>query len=201
MKHVLFTTTALVALSGSAFADVSWSGSASLAYNDAGGESGINSDIDLDVSMSNSGGYTASVSAAIDNAFGDDGYDLIIGEDIDITTPVASIHYGEVVEAANSAYSDTDGLSGLGSDEFTSADGSGAAILVSASTGGMTVGFSDDSSVDGSARHLVSAVILVVLALVSVQKAMTGVFLLQVAQWVVPFRSQARKSMANQVQV
>jgi hypothetical protein len=155
MKHVLFTTTALVALSGAAMADVTWSGSASLGYNDGnitenddGDQTlpdGINTDIDLDVSMSNAGGYTASISAAME------GGGSITGSDIAITTPVVSINYGEVVEAANSAYSDTDGLSGLGSDEFTSADGSGAAMLISAATGGMTVGFSDDSSIDGSA--------------------------------------------------
>ncbi len=144
MKHVLFTTTALVALSGAAMADVTWSGSASLGYNDGTGvmAEGINTDIDLDVTMSNAGGYAATISAAME------GGGAITGEDVDITTPVVSIHYGEVVEAANSAYSDTDGLSGLGSDEFTA---SGAAVLVSASTGGMTVGFSDDSSIDGSA--------------------------------------------------
>ena len=146
MKHVLFTTTALVALSGAAMADVTWSGSASLGYNDGTGvmAEGINTDIDLDVTMSNAGGYSASISAAME------GGGAITGEDIAITTPVVSIHYGEVVEAANSAYSDTDGLSGLGSDEFTSADGSGAAVLISASTGGMSVGFSDDATVDGS---------------------------------------------------
>ena len=143
MKHVLFTTTALVALSGAAMADVTWSGSASLGYNDGTGvmAEGINTDIDLDVTMSNAGGYSASISAAME------GGEAITGEDIAITTPVVSIHYGEVVEAANSAYSDTDGLAGLGSDEFT---GSGAAVLISASTGGMSVGFSDDSSIDGS---------------------------------------------------
>jgi hypothetical protein len=124
-------------------ADVTWSGSASLGYNDGTGvmAEGINTDIDLDVTMSNAGGYSASISAAME------GGGAITGEDIAITTPVVSINYGEVVEAANSAYSDTDGLAGLGSDEFT---GSGAAVLISASTGGMTVGFSDDSSVDGS---------------------------------------------------
>jgi hypothetical protein len=124
-------------------ADVTWSGSASLGYNDGTGvmAEGINTDIDLDVTMSNAGGYSASISAAME------GGGAITGEDIAITTPVVSINYGEVVEAANSAYSDTDGLAGLGSDEF---NGSGAAVLISASTGGMTVGFSDDSSVDGS---------------------------------------------------
>ena len=135
---------ALVALSGAAMADVTWSGSAFLGYNDGTGvmTERINTDIDLDVTMSNGGGYAATISAAME------GGEAITGEDVDITTPVVSIHYGEVVEAANSAYSDTDGLSGLGSDEFTA---SGTAVLVSASTGGMTVGFSDDSSIDGSA--------------------------------------------------
>ena len=133
----------MVALSGAAMADVTWSGSASLGYNDGTGvmAEGINTDIDLDVTMSNAGGYSASISAAME------GGGAITGEDIAITTPVVSIHYGEVVEAANSAYSDTDGLSGLGSDEFT---GSGAAVLISASTGGMSVGFSDDATIDGS---------------------------------------------------
>ena len=133
----------MVALSGAAMADVTWSGSASLGYNDGTGvmAEGINTDIDLDVTMSNAGGYSASISAAME------GGGAITGEDIAITTPVVSIHYGEVVEAANSAYSDTDGLTGLGSDEFT---GSGAAVLISASTGGMSVGFSDDATVDGS---------------------------------------------------
>jgi len=154
MKHVLFTTTALVALTGAAMADVTWSGSASLGYNDGhkdGIADGINSDIDLDVTLSNSGGYSASVSANIDNTQGDDGYDLIIGEDIDITTPVASIHYGEVVEAANSAYSDVDGMIGLGDDEFTGdADSDiSAAVLITASAGGMTVGYSDDATMSG----------------------------------------------------
>jgi len=154
MKQVLFTTTALVALSGAAMADVTWSGSAALGYNDghkAGTPDGINSDIDLDVTLSNGGGYSATISANIDNAMGDNGYDLIIGEDIDITTPVANIHYGEVVEAANSAYSDVDGMNGIGSDEFTG-DGDSdinAAIRIEASAGGMTVAYSDDATMSG----------------------------------------------------
>jgi len=154
MKHVLLTTSALVALSGAAMADVTWSGSASLGYNDGhlgGTADGINSDIDLDVTLSNAGGYSATVSANIDNAASDDGYSLIVGEDIDIVTPVASIHYGEVVEASDSAYSSVDGMEGVGSDEFTG-DGDSdinAAVLITASAGGMTVGYSDDATMSG----------------------------------------------------
>jgi hypothetical protein len=55
MKHDLFTTTAMVAHTGAAMADVTWSGSASLGYNDGSGviAEGNNTDIDLDVTMSN----------------------------------------------------------------------------------------------------------------------------------------------------
>jgi hypothetical protein len=136
MKKVLLTTTAIVGLSSAAFAEVNWSGDASLGYNDGAGAlaEGINTSIGLAVTMSNDGGYTATVAADVEEG------GSILGSDVDITTPVASIHYGEVVEAANSAYTETDGLSGIGSDEFTAG---GAAILISASTGGMSVGFSD----------------------------------------------------------
>ena len=142
MKRVLFTTTALVALSGAAYADVNWSGSASLQYNDGsngGPAEGINSTIELGLSMSNSGGFTASVSADMEEG------GSITGSDVDITTPIASIHYGEIVEAANSAYSETDGLEGVGADDLENA------VLLQASTGGMTVGFSDSRALDGSA--------------------------------------------------
>jgi len=143
MKHVLFTTTALVVLgSTSAFADVTWSGSADLSYND-GNESlqdGINLDVDLDVTLSNAGGYTATLSGAMENG------QNLMAEDLTITTPVATINYGEVVEAANSAYSDVSGMSGLGDDEFT---GNDMAILITASAGGMTIGYSDDSAMEG----------------------------------------------------
>jgi hypothetical protein len=69
-------------------------------------------------------------------------------EDLAVTTPVVSINVGEVVEAANSAYSDVDGMEGLGSDEFTGSD-EGGAVLISASAGGMTIAYSDAKSMEG----------------------------------------------------
>jgi hypothetical protein len=145
MKHVLFTTTALVVLgSTSAFADVTWSGSADLSYND-GNESmadGINLDVDLDVTLSNAGGFSATMSGAMESGGN------LAAEDFAVTTPVVSINVGEVVEAANSAYSDISGMAGLGDDEFTGAD-EGGAVLISASAGGMAVAYSDDKSMSG----------------------------------------------------
>jgi hypothetical protein len=134
---------------------VTWSGTATLGYNDGhkdGKADGINSDIDLDVKLSNSGGYSATISANIDTPLNDDDTShLVIGEDIDIVTPVASIHYGEVVEAANSAYADLDNMDAIGSDEFTGDSDTdiSAAILITASAGGMTVAYSDDATMAG----------------------------------------------------
>ena len=153
MKHVLFTTTALVVLgSTSAFADVTWSGSADLSYNDGNMDSaegslpdGVNLDVDLDVTLSNAGGFSATLSGAMEG--GADAGDLNLkAEDFAVSTPVASINFGEVVEAANSAYSDISGMEGLGDDEFT---GNGSAVLITASAGGMSVGYSDDSAMEG----------------------------------------------------
>ena len=150
MKHVLFTTTALVVLgSTSAFADVTWSGSADLSYNDGNMDSaagslpdGVNLDVDLDVTLSNSGGYSATLSGAMESG------NNLAAEDFSVTTPVVSINVGEVVEAANSAYSDVDGMAGLGSDEFTGI-AEGGAVLVTASAGGMTISYSDDKAMEG----------------------------------------------------
>jgi len=150
MKHVLFTTTALVVLgSTSAFADVTWSGSADLSYNDGNMDSaagslpdGVNLDVDLDVTLSNDGGYSATLSGAMESG------NNLAAEDFSVTTPVVSINVGEVVEAANSAYSDVDGMAGLGDDEFTGI-AEGGAVLISASAGGMTIGYSDDKAMEG----------------------------------------------------
>jgi hypothetical protein len=150
MKHVLFTTTALVVLgSTSAFADVTWSGTADLSYNDGNLDSaegslpdGVNVDVDLDVTLSNEGGYSATLSGAMEAG------GALATEDLAVVTPVVSINVGEIVEAANSAYSDVDGMEGLGSDEFTGSDEAGA-VLITASAGGMTIAYSDDKSMEG----------------------------------------------------
>ena len=93
MKHVLFTTTALVVLgSTSAFADVTWSGSADLSYNDGNLDSaagslpdGVNLDVDLDVTLSNSGGYSATLSGAMESG------NNLAAEDFSVTTPVVEL--------------------------------------------------------------------------------------------------------------
>lgn len=109
---------------------------------------GINLDVDLDVTLSNAGGYTATLSGAMETGGN------LKAEDFAVTTPVVTIHVGEVVEAANSAYSDISGMAGLGSDEFTGEDtndveGGDGAIRIQASAGGMQVAYSDTKSMSG----------------------------------------------------
>ena len=120
-----------------------------MSYNDGNLDSaegslpdGVNVDVDLDVTLSNEGGYSATLSGAMESG------GALAAEDLAITTPVVSINVGEIVEAANSAYSDVDGMEGLGSDEFTGSDESGA-VLVTASAGGMTIAYSDAKSMEG----------------------------------------------------
>ena len=125
-----------------------------MSYNDGNMDSaegslpdGVNLDVDLDVTLSNAGGFSATLSGAMEG--GADAGDLNLkAEDFAVSTPVVSINVGEVVEAANSAYSDISGMEGLGDDEFTGI-AEGGAVLVSASAGGMTIGYSDDKAMEG----------------------------------------------------
>ena len=100
MKHVLFTTTALVVLgSTSAFADVTWSGSADLSYNDGNLDStegslpdGVNVDVDLDVTLSNAGGYSATLSGAMEAG------GALATEDLAVTTPVCLLYTSDAAD-------------------------------------------------------------------------------------------------------
>lgn len=133
MKNVLLTTTALVAFAGAAAADVSWSGSAEIGYNDEYMDSlegtegysdheNIYFDADIDVLLSSStdldNGYTATVSYGIDissdDVAGDNYpeisisngmYSLSLGD-----TGAASDHFSKVTGMSN-GLADTDGES------------------------------------------------------------------------------------------
>ena len=121
-----------------------------MSYNDGNMDSaegslpdGVNLDVDLDVTLSNAGGYSATLSGALESGGN------LAAEDLTVTTPVLTINVGEVVEAANSAYSDISGMAGLGTDEFTGSEDDGGAVRVSASAGGMNVAYSDTKSMTG----------------------------------------------------
>ena len=109
---------------------------------------GINVDVDLDVTLSNAGGYSATLSGAMESG------GALAAEDLSVTTPIVTINVGEVVEAANSAYSDVAGMTGLGDDEFEGEDIDGddsadGAIRLEAGAGGMTLAYSDTKSMSG----------------------------------------------------
>ena len=146
MKKALLTTTALVALSGAAFADsidavvaggkshhthsaatVEFNGDANLKYNVPlvlGGNKAdgvVSSDVDLDVTMTSPGSYSATVSYGLEgNAIG--------GATVSVTTPIFNVSVGTGDARggagggadASDLYADIDHITGIGADEDSS---------------------------------------------------------------------------------
>jgi hypothetical protein len=162
MKKALLTTTALVALSGASFADsvavvnggtshhthsptVVFHGTAMIKYNvplktaaNPSPEGGVSSDVDLDVTMTSLGAYSATISYGLEG-------NAIAGATVSVTTPLANISVG--VDDANGGgadasdlYSDIDRMSSVGTDEDSS-DWS-----VSVPLAGWTIAASGDNS-------------------------------------------------------
>ena len=168
MKKALLTTTALVALSGVAFADsvavrnggtshhthaptVVFHGEANIKYNlplkTAQGDTPdgvIMSDVDLDVTMTSAGQYSATVSYGLED-------NNIAGATVTVITPVAEISVGRQdarggagggADAAD-LFSEVGDMSGIGADEDNSD------WYVKVPFGGWTVaasGFMDDTA-------------------------------------------------------
>jgi hypothetical protein len=145
MKKALLTTTALVALSGAAFADsvavrnggtshhthaptIVFHGEANIKYNipfkkvTGGSTDGvISSDVDLDVTMTSPGAYSATVSYGMEG-------NNIAGATVTVGTPLLDISVGAIdarggAEAGADAsylYSDIDRMSSIGKEEDNS---------------------------------------------------------------------------------
>lgn len=117
MKNVLLTTTALVAFAGAATADITWTGSASVGYNDEYVD-GVYYDADIAVAGSAGfvGGYVGSFSYGIDitdgSLDGDDYPEISIGNGTYTAsagdTGAASDHFSGVTGMTN-GLADTDG--------------------------------------------------------------------------------------------
>ena len=151
MKKALLTTTALVALSGAAFADsvavvnggtshhthspsVVFHGTANINYTvplktttNLSPEGTVGSDVDLDVTMTSLGQYSATISYGIENnnTHPDKGGTLMSDATITVTTPLATISVG--VDDANGGgadasdlFADIDRMTGVGTDEDSS---------------------------------------------------------------------------------
>ena len=145
MKKALLTTTALVALSGAAFASsvdtpvnsassthhthsdatIVFSGDANIKYNaplklTAGQNTDgvVSSDVDLDVTMTSPGAYSATISYGMEG-------NAIAGATVTATTPLFNVSVG-VADArggagggadASDLYADIDHMTGIGTDE------------------------------------------------------------------------------------
>jgi hypothetical protein len=152
MKKALLTTTALVALNGAAFASsidtpvnsassthhthsaatIVWSGDANIKYNvplkATAGQSVdgvVASDVDLDVTMTSAGSYSATISAGIEG-----GAQEKLGPNatVTVTTPMFNVSVGTDDAAggagggadASDLYADIDHMTGIGTDEDSS---------------------------------------------------------------------------------
>ena len=152
MKKALLTTTALVALNGAAFASsidtpvnsassthhthsaatIVWSGDANIKYNvplkATAGQSVdgvVASDVDLDVTMTSAGSYSATISAGIEG-----GAQEKLGPNatVTVTTPMFNVSVGTDDAAGGAAggadasdlYADIDHMTGIGTDEDSS---------------------------------------------------------------------------------
>ena len=164
MKKALLTTTALVALSGAAFADsvavqnggtshhthaptVTFHGTANIKYNvplkavaGPAPEGSVSSDVDLDVTMTSLGSYSATITYGMEG-------NAIAGATVTVTTPLANISVG-VDDArgggaagadASYLYSDIDRMSSVGEEEDSSD------WYVSAPLAGWTIAASGDN--------------------------------------------------------
>jgi outer membrane protein OmpU len=127
MKNILLSTVALVAFAGAAAADVSWSGAATLGYNDDL-EDGVYADVDIDIALSQelNNGWTAAAKfgfelvdgggATLDNGNFSEDNNIVIS----LTNDMYGLYLGDVAFAAETHWS---GVTNMAEDGFSEADG------------------------------------------------------------------------------
>lgn len=130
MKKILLASVALTAFAGAAAAEVSFSGSATLGYNDHsdrtagafGDHDGFYSDLNLDVAFSATldNGITVSAAADVDEVDATDGE--MSGVTLTIASDAASLVYGDTSFAAESMWS---AAGDMEADSFSAQDGEG----------------------------------------------------------------------------
>lgn len=127
MKKILLSSAAIVAFAGAAAAEVTFSGSATLGYNDDH-EDGIYADSDLDITMTQelNNGWTASVTYGLELEQHEEGGVTTTAGHFDdnvlvsLTNGTYGIFYGETTFAAESLWS---GVSEMANDGFSENDG------------------------------------------------------------------------------
>ena len=145
MKKILLASVALTAFAGAAAAEVSFSGSATLGYNDDNGRlannatfgdhNGFYSDLNLDVAFSATldNGITVSASADVDEVDAAEG--AAAGVTLTISSDTASLVYGDTTFAAEAAWA---AVGSMDSDGFSEQDGEDV-IKASLTFGDVTV--------------------------------------------------------------
>lgn len=150
MKRILLTSTALVGLAGAAMADsnngVSWSGSATLGYNDDI-KDGIYADVDLDVTLSQTldNGITVSVTFGweLEDHRGpaNAGGNTFMADNnvtVKVMSDVASLYYGDVEFAPVDYFN---GVTNMAEDAFSEQDGE-VVLRADVMVGGFSAGLS-----------------------------------------------------------
>ncbi|WP_186827059.1 porin [Shimia ponticola] len=145
MKRILLASTALVVLAGAAAAEVSWSGAATLEYNDDITD-GFDFDVDLDVTLSQTldNGLTASASFGFELTDGEDdevdsdGFVADNNATLSLSSDTASLIFGDTAYAAETYWS---GVTNMAEDAFSEADGE-TVMRGEAMFGGVTAGLS-----------------------------------------------------------
>lgn len=128
MKNILLSSVAIVAFAGAAAAEVTFSGSATLGYNDDYAD-GIYSDADFDITMTQelNNGWTATATYGLELSQKDQAEDTdndqFSGDDnitLSLTNGTYTLTYGDTEHAAKSKWS---GVSEMNADSFSEQDG------------------------------------------------------------------------------
>lgn len=162
MKRILLTSTALVAFAGAAAADVSWSGSATLGYNDDIND-GVYADADIDVTLSQEldNGVTASVTFGWEleqheNNSDNGTFNADNNLSASLTSDSASIFYGDTAYAAQTYWS---GVTNMNEDAFSEADGENVLrgeVVFGSVTAGVSYGVGNEGSSDNGELNQLS---------------------------------------------
>nr|WP_321506454.1 porin [uncultured Celeribacter sp.] len=126
MKKILLSSAAIVAFAGAASADISWTGSAELGYNDDF-EDGfyVDSDIDITASTELNNGWTAALTFGFelnDTNNDDDAEDLFNSDDnltVSVYNDIFTFTYGDIEYAAVSYWK---GVSDMEANDFSEYD-------------------------------------------------------------------------------
>lgn len=153
MKKILLSSAAIVAFAGAASADISWTGSASLGYNDdVNVEDGVFFDADIDVSASTelNNGWTAALKFGFqvqdesDDGAAEDGFDGDNNILLSLTNGTYGLYLGDTEYAAASLW---DGVSEMAQDGFSEQDDENV-LKVTGTFGDVEVAYS--TAVSGS---------------------------------------------------